>query len=154
MVCLELLDPCSRISGDILGKAISKQHRRGSSRIFCNPNALVSPLWVEGRGQAHNAEVVIGDLFATRNPLKLHAARKILYLYSATFVPSRPSCARIQGRRSSNITGLKFFPLHRSGSGFVQSGFYEVALTPALRATLCHATSQNPPDSRVARYQS
>ena len=33
---------CSRISGDILGKAVSKQHRRGSSRIFCNPNALVS----------------------------------------------------------------------------------------------------------------
>jgi hypothetical protein len=42
---------------------------------------------------------------------------------------------------------LKFFPLHRSGSDFVQSGFYEVALTPALGATLCHATSQNPPDS-------
>ena len=78
MVCLELLDRCSRISGDILGKSISEQHRRGSSRIFCNPNALVSPLWVEARGQAHNAEVVIGDLFATRNPLKLHAARKVL----------------------------------------------------------------------------
>jgi hypothetical protein len=43
--------------------------------------------------------------------------------------------------------GLKFFPLHRSGSGFVQSGFYEVALTPAIGSTLCHATSQNPPDS-------
>jgi hypothetical protein len=78
MECLELLDRCSRISGDILGKAISKQHRRGSTRIFCNPNALDSPLWVEGGGQAHNAEVVIGDIFATRNPLKLHAARKVL----------------------------------------------------------------------------
>jgi hypothetical protein len=44
---------------------------------------------------------------------------------------------------------LKFFPLRRSGSAFVQSGFYEVALSPALRAMLCHATSQNPPDSGV-----
>jgi hypothetical protein len=43
---------------------------------------------------------------------------------------------------------LKFFPLHRSGSGFVQSGFYEVALIPALRATPRNATSQNPPDSK------
>jgi len=43
---------------------------------------------------------------------------------------------------------LKFFPLHRGGSGFVQSGFYEVALAPALGATLCQATSQNPQDSQ------
>jgi hypothetical protein len=43
---------------------------------------------------------------------------------------------------------LKFFPLHRSDSGFVQSGFYEVALIPALRATPRNATSQNPPDSQ------
>ena len=28
----------------------------------------------------------------------------------------------------------------------VQSGFYEVALTPAFEASLCHATSQNPQD--------
>jgi len=44
---------------------------------------------------------------------------------------------------------LKFFPSHRSGSGFVQSGFNEVALTPALRAPPCHATSQNPPDFQI-----
>src|SRR5215468_10596241 len=31
----------------------------------------------------------------------------------------------------------------------VQSGFYEVALTPAFEASLCHATSQNPQDSRI-----
>ena len=36
------------------------------------------------------------------------------------------------------------FPL---SSGFVQSGFNKVALTPALRAPPCHAASQNPPDS-------
>jgi hypothetical protein len=107
MVCLELLDRCSRISGDILGKAISKQHRRGSTRIFCNPNALDSPLWVEGRGQAHNAGVVIGDLFATRNPFEITRCEKSTFPYIATFVPSRPSCACIQGRRSSNITGLE-----------------------------------------------
>src|SRR2546427_12905746 len=33
----------------------------------------------------------------------------------------------------------------------VQSGFYEVALTPAFEASLCHATSQNPQDSAKAR---
>ncbi len=33
----------------------------------------------------------------------------------------------------------------------VQSGFYEVALTPAFEASLCHATSQNPQDSRIDR---
>jgi hypothetical protein len=30
---------------------------------------------------------------------------------------------------------LKFFPLHRSGSAFVQSGFYEVAPKHAIRST-------------------
>lgn len=78
MVCLELFDRCSRISDDIMGKAISKLYPRGISRIFCNPNAWVSPLWVEGCRQAHNVEVVIGDVFATRNPLKSYAAGKIL----------------------------------------------------------------------------
>jgi hypothetical protein len=34
-------------------------------------------------------------------------------------------------------------------SGFVQSGFYEVALIPALLASPYHATSQNPQDSRL-----
>ena len=61
-----------------MGKAISKQHPRGSTRIFCNPNALASPLWVEGRCQAHNVEVVVGDLFATRNPLN-HMWRAAIY---------------------------------------------------------------------------
>src|SRR5450759_2612269 len=37
--------------------------------------------------------------------------------------------------------------LRNPSRSFVQSGFYEVALAPAIRATLCHATSQNPPDS-------
>lgn len=37
--------------------------------------------------------------------------------------------------------------LRKPSRTFVQSGFNEVALTPAIRATLCHATSQNPPDS-------
>ena len=32
----------------------------------------------------------------------------------------------------------------------VQSGFCEVALTPAFEACFCHATSQNPQDSRIA----
>src|SRR5450830_1327305 len=39
--------------------------------------------------------------------------------------------------------------LRKPSRAFVQSGFNEVALTPAIRATLCHATSQNPPDSQI-----
>jgi hypothetical protein len=35
-------------------------------------------------------------------------------------------------------------------SGFVQSGFYEVALMPALLASPYHATSQNPQDSQIS----
>src|SRR5450756_3060668 len=93
MMCLELLDRCSRISGDILGNAISKQHPWGSTRIFCNPNALVSPLWVEGRCQAHNVEVAVGDLFATRNPLKSHVARKVLSPFSNIRAVTSKLCA-------------------------------------------------------------
>jgi hypothetical protein len=44
---------------------------------------------------------------------------------------------------------LKFSPLLSGDSGFVQSGFYEVAITTALQAPLCHATSQNPQDSDI-----
>ena len=34
--------------------------------------------------------------------------------------------------------------------GFVQSGFYEVALMPTLLASPYHATSQNPQDSQIS----
>jgi hypothetical protein len=44
---------------------------------------------------------------------------------------------------------LNSFVAQRRGSGFVQSGFYEVALMPAFEASLCHATSQNPQDSKI-----
>src|SRR5450759_840179 len=37
--------------------------------------------------------------------------------------------------------------LRKASRAFVQSGFYEVEIEPAIRATLCHATAQNPPDS-------
>jgi len=37
-------------------------------------------------------------------------------------------------------------------SGFVQSGFYEVALIPALLPSPYHATSQNPQDSRIPSF--
>src|SRR5664280_2440539 len=40
--------------------------------------------------------------------------------------------------------------LRKPSRAFVQSGFNEVVLTPALRAILCHATSQKPPDSQIA----
>jgi hypothetical protein len=67
--------------------------RRGSTRIFCKPNALVSSLRVKGRGQAHNVEVLIGDLFATRNPLKKYFPlyRNIRAITSKLCVHSRPA---------------------------------------------------------------
>src|ERR1700757_1840859 len=37
----------------------------------------------------------------------------------------------------------------QTSRGFVQSGFYEVALTTVQRARSHHATSQNPQDSRL-----
>ena len=49
----------------------------------------------------------------------------------------RPSCI-----------GLELVALLRKSSASVLSGFYEIALTPALRATLRHVTSQNPRDSQ------
>jgi len=53
---------------------------------------------------------------------------------------------RVRASRSSKTTGFEIFAVARHGSGFVQSGFCEVALTPAFEASLCHATSQNPRD--------
>jgi hypothetical protein len=46
---------------------------------------------------------------------------------------------------------LKFFLSHRSGCGFVQTSFLCGRLTPAIRATLYHATSQNPLEFRFIR---
>ena len=48
---------------------IATHPRDDSVEIFRNSVALVWPLWLEGRCQASNVEVVPGDLFTTPNPL-------------------------------------------------------------------------------------
>jgi len=57
----------------------------------------------------------------------------------------RPSPDRDRHRALATI------PIVSTSRGFVQSGFYEVALTLVFRARSCHATSQNPQDSRNER---
>jgi hypothetical protein len=49
---------------------------------FPNSVARVWPLWLEGRCQASNVKVVVGDLFATPNLLKSHTERNLLSPYS------------------------------------------------------------------------
>src|SRR5437667_12051190 len=97
---------------------IATHPRDDSVGIFRNSVALVWPLWLEGRCQASNVEVVAGDLFATPNPLISHTQKNLLSPFS-------------------NIA-----PWQR----LVQSGFYEVALMTVQQAPSHHATSQNPQD--------
>ncbi len=86
---------------------------------FPNSVARVWPLWLEGRCQASNVKVVVGDLFATPNLLKSHTERNLLSPYSNIRAVTSKLCA----------CPSLFFVAQRRGSGFVQSGFYEVALT-------------------------
>ena len=43
-------------------------------------------------------------------------------------------------------------PIGQNTRGFVQSGFYEVALMPAMLVPPCHATSQNPQDYPFVKF--
>ena len=61
---------------------ISTHPRDDSVETFRNSVALVWPLWLEGRCQASNAEVVAGDLFATSNPLTSQTERNLLSPFS------------------------------------------------------------------------
>jgi hypothetical protein len=61
---------------------IATHPRDDSVGIFRNSVALVRPLWLEGRCQASNVEVVAGDLFATPNPLTSHPEKKLLSPFS------------------------------------------------------------------------
>src|SRR5262245_21813713 len=72
--------------------------------------------------------------------------------------PERRPCEQANGLplarptpgTSSNANDhLPLSPECSNSRGFVQSGFYEVALTPAFRAPLCPPTSQNPQDSQI-----
>jgi transposase len=71
--------------------------------------------------------------------------RETYFPHLATSVPKRPSCAGVRSWRSSKTIAVEIL----ARGGFVQSGFYEVALTPDFEAPPCHATSQNPQDSRI-----
>src|SRR5258707_12874818 len=61
--------------------------RETGSRFFSSPQASVRPMRFKDRYQAHNAEVEMCALFATRNSLKLQEVRKV-------FLPIRNIHAR------------------------------------------------------------
>ena len=73
---------------------ISTHPRDDSVEIFPNSVALVSPLWLEGRCQASNGEVVAGDLFATPNPLTSHPDKNLLSPFSNIRAITSKLCAR------------------------------------------------------------
>ena len=101
--------------------------------------------WFEGQCEAHNVEVVVGDLFATCKPLKSHAAEKVLP-HIATFVPLRPSCVRIRRWRLSNIDPESRRTAAASFSpASVRSHSRQ---RPSLRCDLTEPSRLNPQDSR------
>src|SRR4029077_18486094 len=107
---------------------IATHPRDASVGIFCNSVALVWPLWLDGRCQASNVEVVAGDLFAN-NPLSPFSNIRAI-----------TPCARVRGGDRRRPFALNFCRGSRRGSGFVQFGFYEVALTtrPPIRDWVLH----------------
>ena len=60
---------------------------------FCNSFAPVQPLRHEAC-EASNVEVVVRDLFATVNPLKLHAERNLLSPFSNIRAKTPNLCGR------------------------------------------------------------
>ena len=73
---------------------IATHPRDDSVGIFRNPVALVWPLWLEGRCQASNVEVVAGDLFATPNPLTSHPEKNLLSPFSNIRAITPKLCTR------------------------------------------------------------
>ena len=73
---------------------IATHPRDDSVGIFRNSVALVWPLWLEGRCQASNAEVVGGDLFATPNPLTSHPEKNLLSPFSNIRAITPKLCTR------------------------------------------------------------
>jgi hypothetical protein len=73
---------------------IATHPRDDSVGIFSNPLALVWPLWLEGRCQAANVEVVAGDLFATPNPLRSHPEKNLLSPFSNIRAITPKLCTR------------------------------------------------------------
>ncbi len=86
---------------------ISTHPRDDSVEIFPNSVALVSPLWLEGRCQASNGEVVAGDLFATPNPIRVRR-------YSSECTRQPSSLAR---REAGSTSGLDVSFQANSGHG-------------------------------------
>jgi hypothetical protein len=72
---------------------------------------------------------------------------------SALPAPSDRVCAPT-GQPTPGMDGgrpIDTIPIGQSTRGFVQSGFCEVALRPAMLVPPCHATSQNPQDSQISQ---
>ena len=90
---LEGIDRCSRINDDG-DQQIATHPRDDSVGIFRNSVALVWPLWLEGRCQASNVEVVAGDLFATPNPLTSHPEKNLLSPFSNIRAITPKLCTR------------------------------------------------------------
>src|SRR5260370_10074572 len=96
---------------------ISTHPRDDSVGTFRNSVALVWPLWLEGRCQASNVEVVAGDLFATPNPLISHTQKNLLSPFSniRAITPklgTRSSLAMVE-EHGPSVSAL----LHRPGVG-------------------------------------
>jgi hypothetical protein len=70
----------------------SNQRTRVAHCFF--KRGLVSPLWLEGRCQAANVEVVAGDLFATPNPLRSHPEKNLLSPFSNIRAITPKLCTR------------------------------------------------------------
>ena len=73
---------------------IATHPRDDSVEIFRNSVALVWPLWLEGRYQASNVEVVPGDLFTTPNPLTSYPDKNLLSPFSNIRAITPKLCTR------------------------------------------------------------
>src|SRR5947208_6452360 len=96
---------------------ISTHPKDDSVGTFRNSVALLWPLWLEGRCHASNVEVVARDLFTTRNLLKSHAERNLLFPYSNIRAITSKLCARVRAWRSSKTTAFEIFAVGRYATG-------------------------------------
>ena len=99
------------------------------------------PMRYKACHQAHNAEVEMCAVFATRNPLKSQGRRKLLSPI-ATFVPYRKSCARGQGRQPSNPHSSS--PLHRCRAHLIAVSSPGGFRTPAARVCPTAVSGRHP----------
>jgi hypothetical protein len=75
-----------------MASTISKHPRTGMA-TFRNSVAPARLLWPEGRSQAPNVRVVVGDLRATPNLLKSQTEKNLLSPYCNTHAVTSKLCA-------------------------------------------------------------